>query len=180
MPKKVARIILVVVMTVTAALSMIFIWPVPSFEKERDLPVLYQKIAEYLMDDYLIKFDAIHQTEGEVVLFDLYKVDLSEEQREEILEYLEKKYPPVNFNEPVQMESDRYQAGLPPVFEIRKLYWKEERGWYYMNVRCILYSPSVTTDFKLSYVFHNGQWNFLEESKVTYADYEWYDQHVQE
>ncbi len=48
MPKKVARIILVVVMTITAALSMIFIWPVPSFEKERDLPVLYQKIAEYL------------------------------------------------------------------------------------------------------------------------------------
>ena len=171
--------------TVVAVAAIIILWAFypwvdSPYNKERDLPILYRQITEYLTENWLIKRGLIHQTEGEVALFDLYKVDLSEEQREEILEYLEKKYPPVNFNEPVQMESDRYQAGLPPVFEIRKLYWKEERGWYYMNVRCILYSPSVTTDFKLSYVFHNGQWNFLEESKVTYADYEWYDQHVQE
>ena len=172
MPKKVAWIILVVVMTVTAALSMIFIWPVPSFEKERDLPILYQKIAAYLMDDYLIKFNAIHQTEGEVALFDLYKVDLSEDQREEILEYLEKKYPPVNFNEPVQMTSGGYIVGSYPVCEIRNLYKIKAWGRYYQAVFCQLqwtdeHGWLQYTQFKLSYVFKNGQWKFLEESVVT-------------
>lgn len=173
MPKKVARIILVVAMAVAVVLSMIFLWPVPSFEKERDLPVLYQKVAEYLMDDYLIKFDAIHQTEGEVALLDFYKVDLSEEQREKILEYLEKKYPPINFNEPVQMANGGHIVGSYPVCEIRDLYRMKAWGRYYQAVFCQLqwtdeHGWLQSTQFKLFYVFEHGQWKFLEESYTNY------------
>jgi len=65
-------------------------------------------------------------------------------------------------------------VGPYPIFQLHNLYWEEERDRYYISVRCILYSSTKNTDFKLLYVFHNGEWKFLGEGAVTYADFEWY------
>ena len=164
--------------TVVAVAAIIILWAFypwvdSPYNKERDLPILYRQITEYLTENWLIKRGLIHQTEGEVALFDLYKVDLSEEQREEILEYLEKKYPPVNFNEPVQMTSGEYILGSYPVCEIRDLYKIKAWGRYYQAVFCQMqwtdeHGWLQSTQFKLFYVFEHGQWNFLEESYANY------------
>ena len=168
------------IVVLVTVLSFVFVRMTTPFDKERDLPVLYRKVADYLTENWLIEDGLIQQTEGEVALFDFYKLDLSEEQREEILQYLEKKYPPVNFNEPVQMTSGGYIVGAYPIFELRNLYWKEEKDRYYINVRCSSYSKNLYTHFKLSYVFERGRWKFLGESAVTDEDFDWYDQHVKE
>ena len=66
----------VVIVAVVAILSIVFVQMATPFDKERDLPVLYRKVTEYLTENWLIEGGLIHQTEGEVALFDLYKVDL--------------------------------------------------------------------------------------------------------
>ena len=178
MKKKVFGLaIAAVVIGAIVVLCFFYPWMDSPFKKERDLPVLYRNIAEYLTENWLIEGGLIQQTEGEVALFDFYKVDLSKEQREEIFQYLDKKYPPVNFDEPVQTKRDGYAIGMYPVFEISNLYWKEESGWCDMKVRCTLHSSTISTEIKLSYLFGHGSWEFLGESKVNYEDIEWYDQH---
>lgn len=150
------------------------------YNKERDLPILYRDIADYLTENWLIEKELIHQTEGEAVSFDFYNMNLSQEQKKEIFGYLEQKYAPVKFNEPVPTISGGYVDSSYPVFRIQNYYWKEESGWYDIRVRCDLYSSTATRFFKLSYVFHNGEWNFLGESAILYEDLDWYDKHEQE